>query len=29
LAGLDLVEFHTDADGLFAVSIAGRDDDAG
>jgi L-histidine N-alpha-methyltransferase len=27
-AGLDLVEFHTDDDGLFAVSIAGRDDDA-
>ena len=26
-AGLTLLEFHTDADGLFAVSIAGRDDD--
>ena len=26
-AGLDLLEFHTDDDGLFAVSIAGRDDD--
>ena len=28
-AGLELVEFHTDDDELFAVSIAGRDDDLG
>lgn len=28
-AGLDLREFHTDDDGLFAVSVAARDDDAG
>jgi L-histidine N-alpha-methyltransferase len=28
-AGLRLLEFHTDDEGLFAVSIAGRDDEAG